>query len=171
MNVSRLNIQKMIAITAMAMTIPMSVQAGDHAGDEKKPHSEMRHHQQGDQYGGMRMLKKLDLTETQQTKIDQIMQKQQEAMKTAMADRRAQREDMKSLVEQDTFDAAKAERLIAQQQDKERASKLGMLRTQHEIYKVLTPEQREKAKVMRAEWKEKMNERRGRKNSEAAKPL
>jgi len=171
MNVSRLNIQKMIAITAMAMAVPMSAQAGHHGGDDKKPHSEMRHHQHGDQYGGMRMLKKLDLTETQQTKIDQIMKQQKETMKAAMADRRAQREDVKALVEQDTFDAAKAERLIAQQQDKERASKLGMLRTQHEIFKVLTPEQREKAKVMRAEWKDKMNERRNRKNSEAAKPL
>lgn len=171
MNVSRLNIQKMIAITAMAMTIPMSAQAGQHAGDEKKPHSEMRHHQHGAHHGGMRVLKKLDLTESQQAKIDQIMKQQKEAMKGAMADRRAQRDDMKALVEQDTFDAAKAERLIAQQQDRERASKLGMLRTQHEIYKVLTPEQREKAKAMRAEWKEKMNERRGKKSSEAAKPL
>lgn len=171
MNVSRLNIQKIIAITAMALAIPMSAQAGHHGGDEKKPHSEMRHHPHSDQYGGMRMLQKLDLTETQQTKIDQIMKQQKETMKAAMADRRAQREDMKALVEQDTFDAAKAERLIAQQQDRERASKLGMLRTQHEIYKVLTPEQREKAKVMRAEWKEKMNERRNRKNNEAAKPL
>ena len=34
-----------------------------------------------------------------------------------------------------------------------------MMRTQHEIYKVLTPEQREKAKVIRAEWKEKMKDR------------
>lgn len=171
MNVSRLNIQKMIAITAMAMAIPMGAQAGQHGGDDKKPHSEMRHHQHGEQHGGMRMLKKLDLTEAQQAKIDQIMKQQKETMKAAMADRRAQREDMKSLVEQDNFDAAKAERLIAQQQDRERASKLGMLRTQHEIFKVLTPEQREKAKVMRAEWKEKMNERRDRKKSETAKPL
>lgn len=80
-------------------------------------------------------------------------------MKAAMKERRAHREEMKSIVEQDTFDAAKAERLIAQQQEQERAIKLSMLRTQHEIYKVLTPEQREKAKVIRAEWKEKMKDR------------
>ena len=79
-------------------------------------------------------------------------------MKAAMTDRRAHRDDMKSIVEQDIFDAAKAERLIAQQQEQERATKLAMLRSQHEIYKVLTPEQREKAKVVRAEWKEKMKE-------------
>lgn len=80
-------------------------------------------------------------------------------MKTAMSDRRAHREEMKSLVENDTFDAAKAERLIAEQQDQERAMKMSMLRTQHEIYKVLTPEQREKAKVIRAQWREKMKDR------------
>jgi len=167
MNVSRLNIQKMIAITAMALTIPVSAQAGHHEGGDKTPHSEMRRHHHGE----MGMLKKLDLTEAQQTRIEQIMKQQKEAMKVAMADRRAQRKEMKSLVEQDTFDAAKAERLIAQQQDNERASKMNMLRTQHEIYKVLTPEQREKAKVMRTQWKEKMNERRGKNRDEAAKPL
>ncbi|BET27517.1 protein CpxP [Limnobacter thiooxidans] len=167
MNISRLSIQKMIAITALAMAIPMSAQAGHHEGGDKKPHSEMRRHHQGE----MGMLKKLDLSDAQQTRIDQIMKQQKETMKATMADRRSQRDEMKSLVEQDAFDAAKAERLIAQQQDRERASKMSMLRTQHEIYKVLTPEQREKAKVMRAQWKEKMSERRSKNRDEAAKPL
>jgi periplasmic protein CpxP/Spy len=156
MNVSKLNIQKMIAVTAMAMAIPMSAYAGHHEEGGKKQHSEMRHHHK---HGGMGMLKQLDLTEAQQAQVQQIMQKQRTEMKAAMKDRRAHRDEMKSLVEQDTFDAAKAERLIVQQQEQERATKLSMLRTQHEIYKVLTPEQREKAKVVRAEWKEKMKER------------
>ena len=92
-------------------------------------------------------------------------------MKAAMKDRRAHRDEMKSLVEQDTFDATKAERLIKQQQDQEREAKLAMLRSQHEIYKVLTPEQREKAKVVRAEWKEKMKERYKNKADKAASAM
>lgn len=156
MNVSKLAIQKMIAVTAMAMAIPMSAYAGHHDEGDKKQHSEMRHH---DKHGGMGMLKQLDLSEAQQAQVKQIMQKQRANMKVAMSDRRAHREEMKSLVENDTFDDAKAERLIAQQQDQERTMKMSMLRTQHEIYKVLTPEQREKAKVIRAEWKEKMKDR------------
>ncbi|VWX34388.1 conserved exported hypothetical protein [Limnobacter sp. 130] len=154
MNVSKLTVQKMIAVTAMAMAIPMSAYAGHHDEGGKKQHSEMRHHHK---HGGM--LKQLDLTAEQQAQVDQIVQKQRTEMKAAMKDRRAHRDEMKSIVEQDTFDAAKAERLIAQQQEQERATKLSMLRTQHEIYKVLTPEQREKAKVIRAEWKEKMTDR------------
>ncbi|WP_334119179.1 Spy/CpxP family protein refolding chaperone [Limnobacter sp.] len=156
MNVSKLTIQKMITVTAMAMAIPMSAYAGHHEAGDKKQHSEMRHQHK---HGGMGMLKQLDLTEAQQAQVNQIMQKQRTEMKSAMSDRRAHREEMKSLVENDTFDAARAERLIAQQQDKERAMKLGMLRAQHEVYKVLTPEQREKAKVIRAQWKEKMKDR------------
>ncbi|MEQ9108480.1 MAG: periplasmic heavy metal sensor [Limnobacter sp.] len=156
MNVSKLAIQKMIAVTAMAMAIPMSAYAGHHEEGGEKQHSEMRHHQK---HGGMGMLKQLDLTQAQQAQVKQIMQKQRSDMKTAMSDRRAHREEMKSLVENDTFDAAKAERLIAEQQDQERAMKMSMLRTQHEIYKVLTPEQREKAKVIRAQWREKMKDR------------
>ena len=42
MNVSRLTIQKMIAVTAMAMAIPMSAYAGHHEEGGKKQHSEMR---------------------------------------------------------------------------------------------------------------------------------
>ena len=63
MNVSRLTIQKMIAVTAMAMAIPMSAYAGHHEEGGKKQHSEMRHHHK---HGGMGMLKQLDLTEAQQ---------------------------------------------------------------------------------------------------------
>lgn len=155
MNVFRLNLQKIIAVTAMAMAIPMSANAGHHAEGGTKQHSEMRHHHK---HGGMGMLKKLDLTEAQQAQVQEIMQTQRGEMKTAMKDRRAHREEMKSLVEQDTFNAAKAEQLIAKQQEQERVAKLAMLRSQHEIYKVLTPEQREKAKVIRAEWKEKMKD-------------
>ena len=156
MNVSRLNIQKMLAVTAMAMAIPMSVYAGHHDEGGDTQHSEMRHHHKHD---GMGMLKQLDLSEAQQAQVNQIMQTQRGDMKAAMKDRRSHREAMKALVEQDTFDVAKAEQLIAQQQEQERAAKLSMLRSQHEIYKVLTPAQRERASVIRAEWKEKMKDR------------
>lgn len=156
MNVSKLTIQKMIAVSAMALAIPMSAYAGHHDEGGKKSPSEMSHHHK---HAGMGMLKQLDLTAEQQAQVEQIMQKQRTEMKAAMKDRRAHRDEMKSLVEQDTFDASKAERLIKQQQDQERKAKLAMLRSQHEIYKVLTPEQREKAKVVRAEWKEKIKER------------
>jgi periplasmic protein CpxP/Spy len=116
-------------------------------------------------------LKQLDLTEAQQAQVKEIMSKQRTEMKAAMSERRAHRDEMKSIVEQDTFDSAKAEQLIAKQQEKERAAKLGMLRTQHEIYKVLTPEQREKAKVIRAEWKEKMKERYKQKAEDSTKAM
>jgi protein CpxP len=144
MNVPKLAIQKMIAVTAMAMAIPMGAYAGHHEEEDKNQQSEMRHHHK---HGGLGMLKQLDLTEAQQVQVKQIMQKQRVDMKAAMRDRRAHREEMRSLVENDTFDEARAERLITQQQNQERAMKMGMLRTQHEIYKVLTPEQREKAKM------------------------
>lgn len=164
MNVSKLTIQKMIAVSAMALAIPMSANAGHHDEGGERFHSEMQRHHK---HGAMGMIKQLDLTTQQQAQVDQIMQKQRTEMKAAMEDRRVHRDEMKSLVEQDTFDAAKAERLIKQQQDEERAAKLSMLRSQHEIYKVLTPEQREKARVVRAEWREKMKERY---SNKAAKP-
>jgi periplasmic protein CpxP/Spy len=164
MNLSKLTVQKMIAVTAMAMAIPMSAYAGHHEEGGSKQHSEMHHYK----HGGMGMLKQLDLSEAQQAQVKQIMDKQRAEMKAAMGDRRAHREEMKTIVEQDTFDAAKAERLIAQQQEQERATKLSMLRTQHEIYKLLTPEQREKAKVIRAEWKEKMKDRYNKRKGDSA---
>ena len=164
MNVSKLTIQKMIAVSAMALAIPMSANASPDAQGDTMPHSEMHDHHK---HGAKGMMTQMDLTAEQQMKVDQIMQKQRTEMTASMESRRVHREEMKSLVEQDTFDNAKAERLIKQQQDQERAAKLAMLRSQHEVYKVLTPEQREKAKVVRAEWKEKMKERY---SNKAAKP-
>ena len=73
MNVSKLTMQKMIAVTAMALAVPLSAYAGHHEGGDKNPHSEMHHHYK---HGGMGMLKQLDLTEAQQAQIKQIMEKQ-----------------------------------------------------------------------------------------------
>jgi periplasmic protein CpxP/Spy len=164
MQVSRLTVQKMIAVTAMAMALPMSAYAGHHEAGEKQGHSDTRGHH----HAGMGMLKNLDLTEEQKAKVKEIMSQQKVNMKQAMGERRAHRDDMRALVEADTFDAQKARALIAQQQAAELDMKLAMLKTQHEIYKVLTPAQREKAKAMQAQYKDKRSERRAARQADPA---
>ncbi len=162
MQVSRLTVQKMIAVTAMAMALPMSAYAGHHGDGHNQGQSEMRgHHHQG-----MGLLKQLDLTEEQQAKVKDIMSQQKNNMKQAMGDRREHRDDMRGLVESDAFDAQKARALIAEQQAQELEMKLAMLKAQHEIYKLLTPEQREKAKAIRADYKEKRAQKKSQRQAE-----
>ncbi len=164
MQVSRLTVQKMIAVSAMAMALPMSAYAGHHGEGEKQGHSEMRGHH----HAGMGVLAKLDLTEDQKAKVKEIMSQQKNNMKQAMGERRAHRDDMRGLVESDAFDAQKARELIAQQQAEELEMKLAMLKAQHEIYKVLTPAQREQAKAIRAEYKEKRAQHKAQRKAEPA---
>lgn len=154
MNSSRHTIHKMIAITAMAMSIPLAAQAmpdqahGQHGDHHTEHHGKMHHH-------GMGMLKQLDLTEEQKTQVKAILDKQRGTMKNAMSERRTHREEVRTLVEAPEFDRAKAAALIKKQQARELDAKLDMLQTQHDIYKVLTPEQREKARTLRAEYRPK----------------
>lgn len=157
MNVSKFSIQKMLAITAIAMAIPMSAQANPQGeGSDAFPHAGHEHHRH---HGGMGFLKQLDLTPAQESQVKAIMAKQKNEMRAAMDERRAHKADMKALVEQEVFDEPKAARLIEDQQARERASRLSMLRSQHEIYKVLTPEQRAKAHTIRAEWQDRKKQR------------
>lgn len=150
-----MNLKNMLAVSALALAIPLSAQAHNHSGGEKA--GEKKEYRHG--HHGMGVLGKLDLTEAQQAQVKTIMQQQREQMKGERGQYRENRQALQQLVEQENFDRQRASELIAANQEKQRAMKLQMLQTQHEIYKVLTPEQREKAKTIRAEYREKRMER------------
>ena len=150
MNNTRFNIQRVIAVSAVAMAIPLGAYAAHH--EPMGPDEEGKaHHHGARMHDEMEMLKKLDLTEAQKAQVQTLMQGQKEKMKAAMVDREKDREEMRALVETDSFDRALATRKIEQQQAKDLEMKLSMLQTQHAIYKLLTPEQRAKAAQFKQE--------------------
>ncbi|HEX4879999.1 MAG TPA: Spy/CpxP family protein refolding chaperone [Limnobacter sp.] len=151
MNTSKNIIRAMLAVSAMTF-IPMGAQAGQHSNEGQQFQADKRYHRH--EYG-MGILKQLDLSDTQKTQIKAIMDQQRSNMRGHIGERRAHREEMRNLVESANFDRSKAAALIVEQQEKEREMKLAMLQAQHEIYKVLSPEQREKARILRAEYRAK----------------
>ena len=90
------------------------------------------------------MFAKLDLTEQQKTDMKTIMsaQKAEKKGQRSDADRLAQRAEMQALMSAETFDETKAKSLIEAQEAKKSERKLSMLKAKHEMFQLLTDEQK-----------------------------
>lgn len=93
--------------------------------------------------------KALNLSPDQQEKIRAIEANHREIMQKNMTLMRANRTAERELVEAPNFDEAKAEKLAASNAKIMENNNLTTLRFRHEIYQILTPEQRAKFDTMR----------------------
>lgn len=120
-----------------------------------------------------RGVKKLDLTEQQQTELKTIFAEQKaqfkalrgtdkDAMKQARAAHKAQ---MKVLLDMPTFDEAAAKELLAQRQAKGEQFGLINLKTQHQVWQVLNAEQREKYQEIKKHMRKKGHKKGDKKRS------
>lgn len=87
----------------------------------------------------------LDLTDAQVAQIQQIRGDQRAKMQATHAQMKSIHEQMQALITADTFDEAKVQALIAQQQQIQATQMLEHAREMNAIYKVLTPQQKVKA--------------------------
>ena len=101
--------------------------------------------------------KALNLTQDQQEKLQAIEASHLELMRTNMTLLRANRAAERALVEAPGFDEQTARKLAAQDAKIMEENNLATLRFRHEIYQLLTPEQRAKFDAMR---KERMDSKR-----------
>lgn len=158
-------LKRILTISAMAMAIPVGAYAATTPStttpkDESLVNKRSMHHEGMDSHEyGMKMFDELNLSEAQKKQVQQIVDGQKQQMKSHWEESRAQRTQLDALVESETFDKAKADALIQQHQTKERAARLSMLESRHQIYKILTPEQREKARQLRAKHEQKRSEK------------
>lgn len=155
-------IKQMLAVTAMAMAIPMVSNAasddsiGDRQGTEQQqPRGNHGHH---GREPGMKMLEQLNLTDAQKAQVKQIMASQKADIRESWKARKDMRKQLDQLTEAPEFDKAKADQLIRNMQDSERLNQLKMLEARHQIYMVLTPEQRAKAHTLRTEHEQQMRD-------------
>lgn len=93
--------------------------------------------------------KALNLTQDQQEKVQAISAAHQELMHKNMEQLRSNRQAEKDLVQASSFDEYKAQKLAAQDAKVMEANNLATLRFRHELYQILTPEQRTKFEAMR----------------------
>jgi len=96
-----------------------------------------KHH--GDHKQKKMNFKNLDLSDAQKQQMKTIMTSYKEASKTL---KEAHKAEMKALMQSATFDEAKAKQLISQREAQRADQKLDMLKMKHEMYQVLTDEQK-----------------------------
>ena len=101
----------------------------------------------------------LDLTATQQAQIKAIMQEKYTGNKNDrskyQAERAQMQQQMQTLTNAKTLDAAAVNRLADQQAAKTKQRFIERVQTEHAIAQVLTPEQRQKMAQLKSERKAK----------------
>lgn len=126
---------------ALLLTQPAFAGHGPHGGD-----------------GATRMLKGLDLTDTQREQIRALVAASK-AEKPDLAAMQQHHDAMQALVKADQFDAAAARLLLEKQQNTMLEQQLERLKLQHQIRALLTDEQKTKLDERMAKMWERMAER------------
>lgn len=130
------NITKVLII---ALSIPLSTgvamaKGGDHDG--MGMNGKNKNHM-------MKVFKKLDLTDTQETKIKSIFAKAREDRPQMTKEQRvAAKDEWKSFMKSDEFDQAKAKALLTKKNDKRVEHELVRLKARYDAYHVLNTEQK-----------------------------
>lgn len=138
------------------LVIATCLSLGSLAVAAKEPH----HGHAGPERAPMvRMLKGLDLTETQKAQIKQLVE-QHKAQRPDPATMQQTREQLQQLVKADQFDAKAVRQLLQKNQAQRVDAEVQQLQLMHDIRAVLTPEQQAKLDERHAKRMEKMAERR-----------
>lgn len=139
---------RFLAASAIALgLVPFAAQAHDTAGCAP-------HYQHGMSERMPSHFKALNLSADQQEKIRAIEAAHQETMRKNMELIRANKAAERQLIESPSFDEAKAQQLAAKSAKIMEDNNLATLRFRHEIYQILTPEQRAKFDAMRQQHQE-----------------
>ncbi|WP_117236246.1 CpxP family protein [Vibrio maerlii] len=116
---------------------------------------------------GKGMMRDLDLTDEQKEQFKEMRKAGKEQMKAKfaengadmMAARQAQQAKVSDLVLADNFDEAAARALASEMVEKQTERRVNMLKKQHEMLSILTPEQKVKFKELQAEKMQKCQEK------------
>ena len=127
-----------------------------------KGHSELR----GDFLLSKRAVSALDLTSDQQIQIKRILDNIKENKMYLKSKRKENRKTFRALIESENFDETKANTLISQIKDVRGDKMLENVKSRHQIWQLLTVDQREKLQQVRTKWKGKRHHRLNKKQSQ-----
>lgn len=97
-------------------------------------------------------LRSLNLTDAQRDTIFKLMQEQAPAMREKAKEARAIHQELHALVFSDKYDEAKVKALTDKGTQIMAEMAARHAATSHQIYMLLTPEQRKKAEALKADW-------------------
>lgn len=124
-----------------AMAGPMTDKSqSDRECDGKRHYHGMK---SGQHAAGERWLKGLDLSEAQQAQLKDMMAQQREARQTRGGEMWRSQRAMHELARAEKLDEAELARLADKAAEAHRQGVVERVRFQHELYSLLTPEQRE----------------------------
>ena len=99
----------------------------------------------------------LDLTDQQQTQIKSILEQERTKMLPLLSDARQVHQQVEAAALSDNFDPNQVRTILEQHKDSLINVAVEASRTQNEVFKVLTPEQRAKLEKLHARHQERMN--------------
>lgn len=124
-----------------------------------------KHGKRDGKRGGMRgngfgkMFKGLDLTDAQKTQIKEIQKASHDANKSLHDQMRQNQQQLRQLSESGTFDEAAVTTLANQQGQLHAQMIVARQKTMTQMFNILTPEQKTKFAELKAQFKQKMEER------------
>lgn len=157
MKYKKLIIGSTLGAGLLALGTVTILQASPMGGCEPGARHAMFQSEHGRHGGPMKMLRKLELTEEQRDKVFELMHEQQPAMRDKMKEMREARKATHDVVMNDEYDSKQVS-LLADKQGKLTAEMIKM-RTKNfnQIYSMLTPEQKVKAKEMHEKFEQRFN--------------
>ncbi len=139
-----------LALGTSLLMLNVGVEAKNHGGMHQGHSAE--HHQM--------MMEKLGLNDEQRAQMDNLHQERMEAVKAHKKQMHELKQQQRELMQQDTLDKAKLQNNLRKQAD----IKAEMMADKHQhhqqVHKVLSEEQRNKMKEMKAQMHEKYQEKR-----------
>ncbi len=144
--------KKWIKVAAITIALPLSLSV-----NAKNMEMGYGHHR-----GGMhQIMTQLDLSDAQQQQVRDIMQQMKGSVdrSSRQAMRAEHQAERLAILSAPEFDEAKANEMITRHQASMSEQKLQMLRTQHQIFQVLTPEQQAKFADLMAQGKGRGSQR------------
>ncbi|MCL1079093.1 periplasmic heavy metal sensor [Parashewanella spongiae] len=133
--------------------VPSVIAHQDSAPQMKVQKSEKIHRTH--HHGGihmMKILRKLDLTDEQKQQAKALVKAHKQntrTIKASIEDRKNYAQKIQALIKADSFDEQSANALIAQRSEQRQQHALNKLKLQHDLYQLLTPEQKQQADEMK----------------------
>jgi protein CpxP len=131
------------ALVAASLFAATPAISGDGTHCDRKHHAgKMGHH--GEKHGFHQKLKELNLTETQQAQVKDIMEKQKPQREAKWKEMSEARKALHEAARSDTYDSARVRELAGKQAQIKADMTVMRIETLHQVYALLTPEQKQK---------------------------
>ncbi|MEZ8141265.1 CpxP family protein [Enterovibrio sp. FF113] len=144
-----MKLSKRIVATIIALPLMMGSMSVMAAGGKHNDGEGM--HGGKSMMGGKHLLRGIDLTDAQKEELKTLREQNRDAMKAnkgAMkAGMMAERQEMQSLLLADNFDEAQVRELAQKMADQQVERRVSMMKRQHEMLNILTPEQKTEVKA------------------------